>query len=99
MDKDKTTTVDKKMESLKTDSVSEMSKADSLWQEISQVKIDMFTLPNQTVEMHVSKVDVEPNALYVQLRAAAAFPALESAIGSRYDLEQVDRFLKITKKA
>jgi len=103
MEKEKMSSQEKKSEGLASETekviTPKASEADRLWQEISSTKVDMFSLPNQTVEMHASPVQVEPSALYVQLKSPAAFPAIDQVLSARYDLEQVDRFIKITRKS
>lgn len=100
---EKLTTSEKKLEGLETDTekvlTSELTEAQKIWNDISSVKIDIFALSNQTVEMHAKPSPVDPAALYLTLNSAAAYPALDKALGERYDLEQVDRWTKISRKA
>jgi len=75
------------------------SKGDQLWNQIKNLRMEIFGLPNQTVEMHVQRHNVDPDCVYMTLKAGAVLPALEEALrqadpgkGKRFDLSQVDRY-------
>ena len=74
------------------------SEADKIWQEIKDAQIQLFSLPRQTVSMHARAVDIEPNALYLELSSPAAFPALDELLGQVFNVEQADRFIKVSRK-
>jgi hypothetical protein len=79
----------------------QQTQAAKLWEKIKDLPIDIFALPNQTVKNHVTRVEemdnVFPNDIYVILRSAAAYPALEEALGNaqarnQIKLEKGERF-------
>lgn len=71
--------------------------AADIWNDIKDKEIDMFALPNQVVSMHAQPIPIEPSKLYVTLNSSAALPSLEVAVGSKYKVELVDRFVTITR--
>src|SRR5271166_1491084 len=69
------------------------SPADTIWELIQNLPIQMFGLPDQTVAMHVTPVPVEPSTLYVTVRSSAALPSLEAAIAPTFTVELMDKFV------
>jgi hypothetical protein len=71
----------------------EQTVAAKLWEKIKDIPIDIFALPNQTVGNHAKREEgmdaVFPNDIYLTLRSAAAYPALEEALGSSYARNQI----------
>lgn len=71
----------------------EKTVAAQLWDKIKDVPIDIFALPNQTVKDHAKREDkmdsVFPNEVYLILRSAAAFPALEEALANAVARNQI----------
>lgn len=99
-DEDKVVT-DKAAENLQNETermLAPTTEAERTWQEVKDVKVDMFSLPRQTVEMHVKPVDIDPSALYVELNSPAVLPELEKVLSDRFTVEQADRFIKVTRK-
>jgi len=74
------------------------TEAQKIWEEIQDLPILMFGLPDQTVNLHCSPITVEPSSLYLTVRSSATLPSLESAIGSRFTVELADKFV-IVKRA
>jgi len=64
-----------------------------LWDKIKDLPMDIFALPNQTIKDHAKHEegmdDVFPNAVFLTLRSAAAYPALEEALGIAQARNQV----------
>jgi hypothetical protein len=58
--------------------------ANAIWNAIKDKPIDVFALPNQTVSDYFKPVTIEPSQLYLETNAPAAFPALETTLGSSY---------------
>lgn len=71
--------------------------AGEIWSEIKEKDIEMFGLPNQTVQLHVKPVVVDPEKLYVTLNSSAVLPSLEVALGKKYTVELVDRFVVVAR--
>ena len=69
------------------------TEASKLWDQIKGLPIDIFALPNQTVGDHARREEgmdaVFPNDIYVVLRSAAAYPALEEALGTAQARNQI----------
>lgn len=71
--------------------------ADKIWEEIMNLKIEMFALPSQLVWQHCTPVKVEPSRLYLTIRSSATLPSLEFAIGSGYTVSLVDKFVIVER--
>jgi hypothetical protein len=80
-----------------TEDKAEKTRASELWDQIKDLPIDIFALPNQTVKDHARREEgmdkIFPDDVYLILRSAAAFPALEEALGNA----QARRMVKIAK--
>lgn len=75
-----------------------MTEAAKIWEEIKGVQLDMFALPDQTVEKYCKPFMVDPTKLFVTLSASSAFTALESALGKKFTFEQAGKFIVISRK-
>lgn len=73
------------------------TEAGAIWEEIREKSIDMFALPDQKVFMHVHPVNIEPSKLYLLLNSTSVLPSLETAIGKKYNVELVDRFVVVSR--
>lgn len=76
----------------------EVTESDKIWSEVKDVQLDIFALPFQTVSMHASRMVVEPTRLYVTLKSSAVLPALELALGTKFDIVQAEKFIIISRK-
>ena len=74
-----------------------LTEAEQMWNEIRHLPIQMFGLPNQTVEQHCSFYAIDPNQLYLTIRSSATLPSLETAIAPRFVVELVDRFVVVKR--
>jgi len=70
------------------------TEAQLIWDEIKDLPIQMFGLPNQTVELHCTPVAIEPTHLYVTIRSSAVLPALETSLK-----EYADNVSAVMKKS
>ena len=71
-----------------------------MWNEIKDKNIDMFAIPGQKVNQYYKPVPVEPSKLYLLAlvpRATCALPSLETAIGSGFVVELVDKYVTVTR--
>ncbi len=73
------------------------TEAEKIWDEIKNLPIQMFGLPNQTVGMHCTFVPVEPTKLYVTIRSSATLPSLESAVAPAFVVELADKWIIVTR--
>lgn len=71
--------------------------AELIWEEIKDLSIEMFALPGQTVALHCKPFLVEPSKLYLEAKSTATLPSLEVAIGSKYVVSLVDRFIVVSR--
>lgn len=74
-----------------------VSEADKIWEDIKDIKLEMFALPNQYVNMFCKKVNIEPTKCYMVASASATLPALEVALKDKYNVEQMDKYIVISK--
>ena len=78
----------------------EVKQAESelIWNEIKDMSIDIFSLPNQKVSDHVNKLNIPGNQLMVTLNSTAALPALETAIVRRgFEVEQTPKYIIVKR--
>ena len=61
------------------------AEANLIWEEIKDLPISMFGLPNQTVEQHCFFIPVEPSKLYLTIKSSSALPALETSLQAHSD--------------
>lgn len=61
------------------------TEAVAIWEEIKDLPISMFGLPDQTVEHHCTFVPIEPSKLYLTTRSSSALPALETTLKEHGD--------------
>lgn len=74
------------------------SEADKIWDEIKNLKLEMFALDDQFVHLYYKPVPIDPSRLHLIMltKATSALPALETAVSPKYQTEQVDRFITVT---
>ncbi|HWZ23231.1 MAG TPA: hypothetical protein VNW06_11290, partial [Cytophagaceae bacterium] len=75
-----------------------LTRADEIWNHIKNVQLEMFALPNQTVSLYCQPIVVEPTKLYLKYKAAAVYPALETALQKLYTVEMVNKLIIIADK-
>jgi hypothetical protein len=72
--------------------------ASEIWEEIKEKPIEMFALPNQLVHMYCKPIEIEPNKCYLKTTASSVLPALEAALGSKFEVERSTHFLVVARK-
>ena len=77
---------------------SQQTESEKIWDEIRNLPIQMFGLPNQTVAQHAVPFPIEPSKLYLTIRSSATLPSLEVAVGDKFTVEQADRFVIVARK-
>jgi hypothetical protein len=64
----------------------EKTAATKLWDQIKDITLDIFGLPNQTIKDHAKREEgmdnAFPNDIYMVLRSPAAYPAIEEALAN-----------------
>lgn len=68
-----------------------------IWSEIKDKSIEIFSLPNQVVSQYCTPQSVEPTKCYLICKTGAVIPAVEAALGVRYKLELVDKYLVVSR--
>lgn len=71
--------------------------AGDIWNEIKDLNIEMFALPDQKIHMHARPVAVEPSKLYLLTNSSSVLPSLETAVGKRYTVELADKFVIVAR--
>jgi hypothetical protein len=75
----------------------ENTVAGEIWNEIKDLKIEMFSLPNQFVHMHCHPVMIEPSKLYLTVNSSAVLPSLEVAVGSKFTADLEGKFVTVAR--
>ena len=81
----------------KSNKTASLSVADQLWSEIKDKPLEMFALPPQPVSSMFNIVPVGADKLYLTFSVSAALPALENALGSKYQVELVNKYVVVSK--
>lgn len=55
-------------------------EAEKLWDEIKNLPIEMYSLPNQLVKNHVQRVRLAPDKLYLKAKSSAVITSLEDTL-------------------
>lgn len=73
------------------------SKAELVWGKIKDKEIDVFAIAGQKVSDFFNPVNISPDKCYLEKKttASAALPALESVLGTGFQVDQVDRFIVV----
>jgi hypothetical protein len=70
--------------------------ADKIWDEIKDLRIEMFALPDQRVHHYCKPVTIDPSKLFLLSTAGSVLPSLEAAVSPKYVEEKQDRFIIVT---
>jgi hypothetical protein len=92
--------VNEKQTAVKSKTVEDLianSEAGDIWKEIKDKPIEMFALPDQKIFQHASPAYVEPSKLYLVTRATSVLPAIELAVGKKFNVELVDRYVVVSR--
>jgi hypothetical protein len=73
------------------------TEAGKIWTEIKDRRIEMFSLPDQTIAQYASPAPIEPSKLYLLTRATSVLPAIEQALGGHYTVELADRYVVVSR--
>lgn len=74
------------------------TEADKIWEEIKNKKIEMFSLPSQIVSQYCKPTFIEPEKLYLIVSATSVLPALEVALGEKYVVDRLEKFVTVSRK-
>ena len=73
------------------------TESEKIWNEIKNLPIQMFGLPNQTVVQHCTPVSVDPSRLFLTVKSTSTLPALETTLGSNFTVELADKFVIVAR--
>jgi len=71
------------------DNLTEQQKA--WWNEIKERAIELYGLPNQIVGSYASPINMDPDSLYLSIKAPAAVPAIEEALAKLCDTDRANK--------
>ena len=74
------------------------SEADLIWEEIKDKKIQVFSLPEQTVSAYCTPTSIEPSKLYLLSNASSLLPVLETALDGSFSVDRFERFITVSRK-
>jgi hypothetical protein len=76
------------------------TEADKIWAEIRHKPVDMFALPNQTVESYCEQAKIDPNRCFLLYKksASAIIPALENSIAKDFTIEVMDKYIIVARR-
>lgn len=66
------------------------TEADKIWNEIKDMQLPIFGLPNQTVENHLTRVAVIPDKVHAKMKSSAVIVALEERLGKAFSVDLAD---------
>lgn len=73
------------------------TEASLIWNEIKDRNIEMFALPAQKVAHYCKPINIEPSKLYLRITASSVLPSLETACGSKFVVELLDKYVTVTR--
>jgi hypothetical protein len=88
--------VDKPADKKVTKAQVEKTPAEKIWDEIKDLTIEMFALPNQKVHQYCSPVTIDPSKLFLLTSAGSVLTALEAVVKPKYVVERQERFVVVT---
>jgi hypothetical protein len=74
------------------------TEAEQIWNEIKDKEIHMFSLPSQRICDHCTPVMLEPSKCWLTFKASATLPALETAVGDKYECNVVKNYITVARK-
>lgn len=69
--------------------------ANKIWEEIKNIPLDLFGIKGRPVNEVCSPVLIEPTKCYLTIKVGAVLPALEEAIGKKYEVNLVNKFVVV----
>lgn len=77
---------------------SSKSFADSLWDDLHNQTIDIFSLPNQKLQQHVERLDLDPDTLCLKPKSPSVILSVEKLIGDKFKLSMSNNgYILLTK--
>ena len=83
---------------IKTKTVTaEAYSGDWMWEKLKNVELDLYALPDQTLEKTAQRVNLAPDKLHLKTKAPALLSALDSAATKAFKLPK-GKLLNITQQ-
>jgi hypothetical protein len=70
-----------------------------IWEEICNKPLELYGLPGQTVKNNTDPLPISETELCLSAKSPAVLPALETAIGNKFVVEQNLRFITVKRAA
>jgi hypothetical protein len=74
------------------------TEADLIWNEIKNKDIMMFSLPGQKVADYCRPMPVDPARCFLLYKAGSVVPAIENAIGDKFECLTADKYIIVSRK-
>lgn len=78
--------------------ITSVSIADAIWNQIKDINLNLFALPDQTVAKYCTPIPVEPTKLYLTVKVSSVLTALEDSLGKEFNFDAGGRFIIVTRK-
>lgn len=79
------------------------TRSDVIWDQIKNLEVNIYSLPNQTIEKHVQREKIAEDLVHLRLKSPAILPAMEEALGrvkladgERFDISQQKNFTVVS---
>lgn len=82
-----------------TNFTSSQDDSQKIWDEIKNITINIYAIPNQKVKDHVTVLEVPGSELYLKLKSTAVLPALEECVGNKYEVELAEKYTIVRRAA
>jgi hypothetical protein len=73
-------------------------ESDKIWEEVKDLPIEMFSLPNQKISDHVTKIALPGKVVTVKLKSSSVITSLDYALSNKYDVVQGELYTTIGRK-
>lgn len=75
------------------------SEGDKIWDEIQNLRINMYALANQRVKQHVKRIGAAvPDSLFLKLNSSAVIVGLEEILDpDKYTIEQAEGYVIVKR--
>ncbi len=75
-----------------------MTSGKKVWDEIKDKAIDVFAMTSKVSDF-CEYIDIDADKCYVKCKASATLPALETALGAKFQCTAVEKYVLIEKLA
>lgn len=78
----------------------EPTKADLMWDQLKSVDLNMFGIPNQTIEKYCQPIPANPNELTLKMReakknATGVVSVMSQVLAPKYEVDLNDRYIVV----